>query len=66
MSDSFIALCIHQTHSLVNYVINIEINKVRSLVLKEVLVSSEREGVKIAKKEWNKGIWDCGRKLMAA
>lgn len=66
MSDSFIALCIHQTHSLVNYVIDIEINKVRSLVLKEVLVSSEREGVKIAKKERNKGIWDCGRKLMAA
>ena len=51
MSDSFIALFTHQIHSLVNYVIDIEINKARSLALKEVLVSSGRECVKIAKKE---------------
>lgn len=66
MSDLFIALFIHQTHSLVNYIIDIEINKARSLALKEVLVSSGRECVKIAKKEWNKGIWECGRRRVMA
>lgn len=56
----FIALLIHQTHSLVNYILDIEINKAKSLSLKEVLVSSQRESIKIATEEWDKGIWGDG------
>lgn len=57
--DWMIYLLFHSfiKQSLVNYVLDIEINKAKGPAEKEVFVSSGTECVKIDTKEWDEGIW---------